>query len=75
MVVCLQTIVRDVLKFNRKSLEGLVYDPNPPVLKHGPRSATYMRVSEFLKLTGEMKVIPGILKLVSGAPGTDFSVY
>jgi len=32
-------------------------DADRPVLEHGPRSLTCMRVNEFVKLTGEMKVI------------------
>ena len=31
-------------------------DCNRPVLKHGPRSLTYVRVFEWLKLRGAMKV-------------------
>ncbi len=32
-----------------------------PVLKHGPRSLTCMRVKEFIKLVGETKVIKVLL--------------
>ena len=34
-----------------------------PVLKHGPRSLTCMRVKEFIKLVGETKVIKVLLFL------------